>query len=129
MFRRIVGSAAVAAALVSGAIIAAPQASAGCSCSDWYYGTKYSQKVGTFYIQATNYDNNAGGQTYHFAMKGLPAGYTPSHWTFNGVRDFSGYYGGYKNYSDKVPDHTIVGYAKNSAGNVYYATIYSSVWR
>lgn len=125
--RRIIGTIAAGSALVAGTVLAAPAANAG-GTGQFYYGTCYSAKVGTFYIQGTNYRNNAGTQTYHVAMKGVPAGYTPNYWTFNGVKKLSGAYGGYVNFTDYTTDHRIVGYIKNSAGYAIYATLPTSCW-
>lgn len=124
LFKKI-GTAVATAALV--AAVTAPAAQAGGS-GDFYYGTCYSAKVGSFYIQGTNYDNSTGGQTYHVAMKGVPSGYTANFWTFNGAQKLTGALGGYVNFTTKSTDHTIIGYIKNAQGYAYYATLPASCW-
>lgn len=124
--RRILASMALAIGLV---ISGAAAANAGGS-GDFYYGTCYGGKVGTFYGQATNYDKGTG-QEYHWAMKSLPSGYYPYWVDFNGSKTYAPTiaYAGYKYFSNKATDHTITVAAKNSSGKVITSTISYLCWR
>ena len=115
----------MALAFVALLATAAPASAGG--TGDFYY-QRYGPTVCGMRISVTNYDNSTGGQTYHFAFQGLDSGYRPAYWTFNGVRDFSGYAGGYKNYSTKSTDHSVVGYAYTPSGGICYSGIAASAW-